>query len=68
MLRSSGAQVDDVDAYYLWEGRVLTLWPFDKDGRSMGECIYAWMLPVAQAAKRKLRPEEIGRFDPATQP
>jgi ketosteroid isomerase-like protein len=69
MLRSAGVQIDDLDAYYLSEGRILVVWPFDKDGMILGESIYlGTSAPLAEVARRKLRPEEIGTYEPAVKP
>jgi hypothetical protein len=65
-LSAMGIQVDDPNAHYLAEGRNVVIWPFDRDGMIMGECIYpgAGSAP-ADIARRKLRPEEIGTFEEA---
>jgi hypothetical protein len=66
VLSSLGIPVDDPNAYYLTEGRTLVVWPFDKDGMILGEHIFRGSsLPLTEAAKRKLRPEEIGTYEQA---
>ena len=62
-LVAMGIAVDDPDACYLTEGRTLVVWPFDKDGMILGEHIFpAHATPIAEVARRKLRPEEIGTY------
>ena len=65
-LAAMGIAVDDPDAHYLSQGRTLVVWPFDRDGMILGEHIFpAAATPLAEAAKRKLRPEEIGTYQQA---
>jgi hypothetical protein len=39
-LAARGLPVDDPDAFYLYEARMATLWPFDDDGLVIGEDTY----------------------------
>lgn len=65
-LAAMGIQVDDPGALYLTLGRTLVVWPFDRDGMILGENIYPGSgTPPAEAAGRKLRPEEIGTYPDA---
>ncbi len=42
------------------------VWPFDRDEMILGEYIYRGAsTPIAEVVKRKLRPEEIGRYEEA---
>jgi hypothetical protein len=63
-LAAAGIKVEDPNAFYLGLGRTVVMWPFDQDGMILGEYIYPG--PVAapgEAARRKLRPEEIGTYE-----
>ena len=51
-----GIDVDDPDAYYLYEARMATLWPFDADGMARGEDTYTGSDGFAGIADRKLAP------------
>lgn len=65
-LAAMGIQVDDPGALYLTLGRTLVVWPFDRDEMILGENIYPGSgTPPAEAAGRKLRPEEIGTYPDA---
>jgi SnoaL-like domain len=65
-LAAMGIPVDDPGALYLGEGRNVVVWPFDKDVMILGEWIYpGGGTPAAEVARRKLRPEEIGKFKEA---
>jgi hypothetical protein len=55
-----GIDVDDPDAYYLYEARMATLWPFGADGLARGEDTYVGGDGFAGIAQRKLAPEDIG--------
>ncbi len=62
-LLKMGIEVEDLKAHYLTEGRTLVVWPFDRDEMILGEYIYRGAsTPIAEVVKRKLRPEEIGRY------
>ena len=58
-LQQRGIAVDDPDAYYLYETRMATLWPFDDEGRLLGEDTYTGEDGFAGIADRKLDPADI---------
>jgi hypothetical protein len=58
-LQARGIDVDDPDAYYLYEARMATLWPFDDQGRIIGEDTYTGSDGFAGIAQRKLSPDDI---------
>jgi hypothetical protein len=51
--------VDDESAYYLYEARMATLWPFNADGMIVGEDTYTGGNGFEGIADRKLAPEDI---------
>ncbi len=59
-LQARGIEVDDPEAYYLYEARMATLWPMDGDGRARGEDTYTGGDGFAGIAGRKLAPSDIG--------
>jgi hypothetical protein len=59
-LAARGIPVDDESAYYLFEARMATLWPFDDAGLIVGEDTYTGGNGFAGIADRKLAPEDIG--------
>ncbi len=58
-LAARGIPVDDESAYYLYEARMATLWPFDADGLIIGEDTYTGGNGFEGIAGRKLAPEDI---------
>ena len=54
--RARGWQADDDDASYLVSQRVVIFWPFDEEGRMLGEDGYA---NFDRELVRKLAPEEL---------
>jgi hypothetical protein len=58
-LQAMGIDVDDPDAYYLYEARMATLWPFDERGLAEGEDTYTGGDGFAGIADRKLAPDDI---------
>jgi ketosteroid isomerase-like protein len=58
-LVSYGIDVDDPDAYYMYEARMATLWPFDENGKARGEDTYVGSDGFAGIAGRKLSDEDI---------
>jgi hypothetical protein len=64
-LRAMGIDVDDADAYYLYEARMATLWPFDEQGLASGEDTYTGGDGFAGIAERKLAAEDIVQYAPA---
>jgi hypothetical protein len=64
-LRAMGVEVDDDDAYYMYETRMATLWPFDENGLARGEDTYTGADGFAGIADRKLAPDDIVQYAPA---
>ena len=64
-LQAMGIDVDDGDAYYLYEARMATLWPFDEHGLAVGEDTYTGGDGFAGIADRKLGAEDIAQYVPA---
>jgi hypothetical protein len=58
-LAARGIAVDDVDAFYLYEARMATLWPFDEAGLITGEDTYTGSNGFEGIASRKLGPGDI---------
>ena len=58
-LVAHGIPVDDESAYYLYEARMATLWPFNSDGMIVGEDTYTGGDGFEGIADRKLAPEDI---------
>lgn len=58
-LAARGVPVDDPDAYYLYEARMATLWPFDDDGLIVGEDTYTGGNGFEGIETRKLDPADI---------
>jgi hypothetical protein len=58
-LAARGIDVDDPDAYYLYETRMAVLWPMDGEGKVKGEDSYTSGDGFAGIAGRKLRTEDI---------
>jgi hypothetical protein len=54
-----GIAVDDPDAYYLYEARMATLWPFDDNGQARGEDTYLGGDGFDGIAGRKLSEHDI---------
>jgi hypothetical protein len=54
-----GLDIDDPDAVYAVRVRLLILWPFDADGKLVGEDSYVNGHMLAPGNVRKLAPEEI---------
>jgi ketosteroid isomerase-like protein len=59
LLTMLGYDVDDHDAYYLYETRMAVVWPMDADGLVLGEDTYVAGDGFAGIAQRKLQPEEL---------
>jgi hypothetical protein len=53
-LAARGIEVDDPDAFYLYEARMATLWPFGEDGLVIGEDTYTGSNGFEGIAERKL--------------
>jgi hypothetical protein len=64
-LRAMDIDVDDEHAYYMYEARMATLWPFDENGLARGEDTYTGSDGFAGIAERKLAPDDIVQYVPA---
>ncbi|MEE8312528.1 MAG: nuclear transport factor 2 family protein [Candidatus Binatia bacterium] len=60
LCQALGHEVDDPEAYYLFETRMAILWPMDEEGKLLGEDTYSERDGFEGIANRKLAPEEIG--------
>jgi hypothetical protein len=58
-LQATGIDVDDPDAYYLFETRMAIIWPIGDDGLFIGEDSYVGSDGFAGIAERKIDPAEI---------
>ena len=58
-LHAMGIDVDDPDAYYMYEARMATLWPFDENGLATGEDTYTGGNGFEGIEKRKLSDADI---------
>ena len=59
VLESRGVAIDDPDAVYALRMRLLLLWPYDADGKLVGEDSYSNGSMYAPENLRKLAPEEV---------
>lgn len=59
VLASRGASIDDPEAVYALRMRLLLLWPFDANGKLVGEDSYSNGSMYVPGNIRKLAPEEI---------
>ena len=59
LLRFMGHEVDDPDAFYLYETRMAVVWPMDRHGLVIGEDSYVAGDGFAGIASRKLRAEDL---------
>jgi hypothetical protein len=64
-LQARGIDVDDPDAYYLFEARMAIVWPIAEDGLFIGEDSYVAGPGFDGIADRKLDPADIVEFAPA---
>jgi hypothetical protein len=65
-LAARGIEVDDVDAYYLFEAPLAIVWPINPDdGLFIGEDSYVGADGFAGIADRKLEPSDIATVEPA---
>jgi hypothetical protein len=60
-----GIEAEDSDeALYLQEGQHMVVWPFDQQGRLIGEEVYyGYSTPMEEVAKRRLSADEVGSYD-----
>ncbi|MDA8044175.1 MAG: nuclear transport factor 2 family protein [Actinomycetota bacterium] len=63
-LRAMGIDVDEPDAYYLYETHMAIVWPIDEDGLFIGEDSYTGVDGFAGIAGRKLDGSEIVTYEP----
>lgn len=64
-LLARGTQVDDPDAYYLFEAHMSVLWPIDPDdGLFIGEDSYTGENGFDGIADRKIDPSDIVLYEP----
>ena len=59
LLRFMGHEIDDPDAFYLYETRMAVVWPLDAQGLVIGEDTYNAGDGFAGIATRKLRAEDL---------
>ena len=59
VLRLMGHEVDDPEAFYLFETRMNVLWPMDEDGLILGEDSYVGGDGFENIQQRKLRDDEL---------
>lgn len=64
-LQARGIEVDDPDAYYLFETRMAIVWPIDENGLFIGEDAYTSGDGFAGIAGRKIDPADIKGWEPA---
>jgi len=64
-LMARGIDVDDPDAFYLYETRMATLWPMDEHGKARGEDTYTGGDGFAGIAERKLAAADIAALAPS---
>lgn len=63
-LQARGIDVDDPDAYYLFEAPMAVVWPIGDDGLFTGEDSYLGADGFAGIAERKLDPADIVLYEP----
>ena len=61
-LQARGIQVDDPEAFYLYETRMATIWPMDDNGKAKGEDTYTGGDGFAGIADRKLADSDIAEL------
>ena len=54
-----GHEVDDSEAYYLFEDRMAVLWPMDENGKIQGEDTYSVGLGFEGIAERKISLDDV---------
>ena len=59
-----GIDVDDADAYYLFEAHMAVLWPIGPDGLFIGEDSYTGGDGFAGIVERKIPLSEILEYQP----
>jgi len=64
-LRAMGIEVDDADAYYLYETRMAVVWPVDADeGKLVGEETYTGRDGFEGIEKRKISLDDVVALEP----
>lgn len=63
-LGAMGIEVDDSDAYYLYQARMAIVWPIDEDGLFIGEDSYVEGDGMDGIASRKIDPDDIVMYRP----
>lgn len=58
-LAARGIEVDDPDAFYLYETKMAVFWPMDPQGLARGEDTYTGVDGFAGIAQRKLGPDDL---------
>ena len=65
-LRAMGIEVDDSEAYYLYQTRMGIVWPVDAEvGKLVGEEAYTGQDGFAGIADRKITLADIAELEPA---
>ena len=64
-LQATGIDVDDPDAYYLYEARMAIVWPIGDDGLFIGEDSYTGSNGFDGIADRKIDDADIVVYQPA---
>ena len=59
VLLAMGREIDDPEAYYLFETQMAILWPIDEDGKILGEDTYAGQDGFLGIEERKLAPQDL---------
>src|SRR4051812_28951029 len=62
-LQAGGIEIDDPDAYYLFETRMAIVWPIDEHGLFVGEDAYTSGDGFAGIAQRKIDPADIATYN-----
>lgn len=63
-LAARGIEVDDPEAYYLYEARMIVVWPIDENGLFIGEDSYTASDGFAGIADRKIDAADIVLYEP----
>lgn len=65
-LEAMGIEVEDLDAYYLYQSHMAIIWPIGEDGLFVGEDSYVGGNGFEGIADRKLNPSDIVLYEPVT--
>ena len=66
-LQATGVEVDDPDAYYLYEARMAIVWPIGDDGLFIGEDSYVGSNGFEGIADRRIDDDDIVVYRPETE-